>query len=41
MKLLMENWREYIAENEDKDIEAVGDQIFKQLIGKLQQATGR
>tara|TARA_Y100000034_G_scaffold118600_1_gene159423 strand:- start:944 stop:1675 length:732 start_codon:yes stop_codon:yes gene_type:complete len=37
MKLLLENWRGYLAENEDNEIEAVGDQIFKQLIGKLQQ----
>jgi hypothetical protein len=37
MKLLMENWRGYLAENEDKEIEAVGDQAFTHLIKKLQQ----
>ena len=37
MKLLMENWRKYLAENEDKEIEAVGDQAFTHLIKKLQQ----
>jgi len=37
MKLILENWRGYLAENEDKEIEAVGDQAFTHLIKKLQQ----
>jgi len=37
MKLLMENWRGYLAENEDKEIEAAGAQAFTHLIKKLQQ----
>tara|TARA_R110000824_G_scaffold352993_1_gene540140 strand:+ start:960 stop:1682 length:723 start_codon:yes stop_codon:yes gene_type:complete len=37
MKLILENWRGYLAENEDNEIEAVGDQVFTHLIKKLQQ----
>ena len=37
MKLILENWRGYLAENEDKEIEAAGAQAFTHLIKKLQQ----